>query len=70
MLSVSVGEAAALDFDLACTQRLLQFENKREYQRLKAFKQMVKEAVNELFGGASPTDDELDGPVFSEDDIV
>lgn len=31
---------------------------------------MVKEAVNELFGGASPTDDELDGPVFSEDDIV
>lgn len=56
-------ETAALDFDLACSMRLLQFENKREHDRMKAFKYAVIEAVAELFGGKSSDttgDDEID----------
>lgn len=48
-------ELAALDFDLACTQRLLQFDNKREFDRLKAFKEAIKEAIGELLGATPPS---------------
>lgn len=64
-------ETAALDFDLACSYRLLAFENKREFARLKAFKQMMKEAVGELFGAKPPeADDDGEWPTLSEDDIL
>jgi len=41
---------AALDFDLTCSYRLLRFENKREFDRLKAFKIIMREAVAEALG--------------------
>jgi hypothetical protein len=49
--------------------RLLEFENKRELERLKSFKLAVKSAVAELFGAASneSENDDSDGEINEED---
>lgn len=69
LLSIA-SETAALDLDLACTLRLLEFDNKREYERLQGFKNAVKEAVAELFGGKSNDPENDDDLELSEDDIL
>jgi hypothetical protein len=68
-------ELAALDFDLACAMRLLRFDNQREFDRLKAFKLVIKEAFAETLGalfGVAPTGGENgDEPAeLSEDDVL
>lgn len=63
-------ELAALDLDLACSLRLLEFDNKREYERLQGFKNAVKEAVAELFGGKSNDPENDDEPELSENDVL
>lgn len=60
--------SVALDLDLACSMRLLTFDNDREIDRQKLFKQSVKEAVAELLGlKPADADTEID---ISEDDYV
>lgn len=63
-------ETAALDFDLTCSMRLLRFDNKREHDRLKAFKGAIKQAVAELFGAAPPDDDSDPETEENEADLV
>lgn len=65
------GETAALDLDLACAMRLLQFENRRDEARLKATKLMMREAILEALGGTKSDDDGVpDQEDFAEDDIL
>lgn len=63
-------ETAALDLDLACSLRLLEFDNKREFERLRGFKNAVKEAVAELLSGKSNDAENDDIPEISENDIL
>lgn len=60
-----------MDFDLTCSMRLLEFENKRELERLKSFKNAIKAAVSELFGAApsESEDDDSDGEI-NENDVL
>ena len=60
----------ALDLDLTCSFRLQQYENKRDFERLKAFKEAVKEVIGEILGdkpSAASSDTESE---ISEDDIL
>jgi hypothetical protein len=65
---------AAIDFDLACAYRLLQYENQREMDRLKAFKVVMRSAVMEavgvLFGGQELKDDDDENADLSDDDVL
>lgn len=61
---------AALDFDLTCALRLLQFDNDREHARLKLFKDAMKVAIAEVFLGLKPDEnDDSDGDI-SDDDLL
>lgn len=67
------GETAALDLDLSCSIRLLEFDNKREHTRMKYFKQMMKEAIAEVILGVKPPANESDPDIdqdIPEDDYV
>jgi hypothetical protein len=56
----------ALDFDLACSYRLMEYDNQRELERFKAHREAVKQAISEAFMGTVRTDDS--GPIFDDDD--
>lgn len=62
---------AALQLDLACSMRLVEFENKRTITFLKGFKAMFIEAVAEVLG-AKPADTENDDddPEFEDKDVL
>lgn len=61
----------ALNLDLACSHRLVRFENKREFDRLKAFKQMMKQAIAEaIFGAKPPEENDPDPEEIDEDDVL
>lgn len=64
-------EVTALSFDLACSERLLEFDNKREFERLKAFKNAIKEAVSEMFGNKpNETENDAENDDQNEDDLL
>jgi hypothetical protein len=78
LLNLDQFSSSALALDLACTKRLLDFENEKERLRLKAqriiFKQAMKEAIAEtLFNAQPPSDDDEDDESEtqpSEDDVL
>lgn len=67
-------ETLALNFDLACSNRLLQFENKRDYKRLESLIKSLYVMVAGFFGQTVKSDDisdpETDGetPEIDADD--
>lgn len=78
LLNLDQTSTIAFSFDLACSKRLLDFENEKERMRFKTmrsiFKLAMKEAINEAIFGAQPPidDDEDDEPEtqISENDIL
>lgn len=61
----------SLDFDLACTNCVLEFENKREIDRLKMSKNMMIEAIGIALGTIKPPEPEDDQEQeLSEDDVL
>lgn len=76
LLGVEQRSSAALSFDLACEQRLFEWENDREWRRAKLHRKMMRAAVAEgivmYMGGEVPKgdDDELDDEKVSDDDLL
>jgi hypothetical protein len=78
LLNIDQSSSAALSLDLACSNRLLMFDNEKERLRFKATKALMKiammEAINEaIFGGQAPLDDDDDEPdnvPLADDDIL
>lgn len=62
----------SLDFDLACTNCVLEFENKREIDRLKMSKNMMIEAIGIALGTIKPEPEQDDDEniELSEDDVL
>lgn len=58
---------AALDFDLTCALRLMQYENDREQARFEMFKAATKISIGEMLGLIKPEEPEAE---LSEDDIL
>jgi hypothetical protein len=80
LLNVDQTSSAALSLDLACTQRLLEWENEREFRRLKLNRKLMRSAVSEAIAVAlgqdippDIDDDDLDGTepgTVNEDDLL
>lgn len=64
-------EVTALSFDLACSDALIEFENKRDFERAKLAKEMMKEAIGEALLGVKPPDrNEVENDDIDEDDVL
>lgn len=64
-------EVTALSFDLACSEKLLEFENKRDFERAKLAKEMMKEAIGEALLGVKPPErNEPENDDINEDDVL
>ena len=74
LLGVEPGSAVALDFDLACSKRLLEFENNRDFKRLESLVKSFAVLYAGMLGGdaekvaESFRNEAQESPEFDDDD--
>lgn len=76
LICVDPSSSAALSFDLACSYRLVVFDNERDYARLKVQRRMLRTAVFEAVAlhwikdYKPPDDEESEDAEPPEDDLL
>lgn len=58
----------ALDFDFACNLRMLNYENEKEFGRLKIYKIQFKNALSEWWNNQPDSLETIGNPAADDDD--